>query len=512
MPVIYSTGGSEYQTGNWAEEIIEGENSVNAYWISKGMDGWRLDVANEVSDETWQHFRDSVKALDSDAVIIGEIWDDATKYLMGDMYDSVMNYQFRNNVVNFAKGTGAADTAKAMEKLRERYPEEAFYAMMNLVGSHDTTRILSYLDGIGDDRNQKDFDSAFPTYEGTSQLAKDRQYLVAFMQFTYAGAPTIYYGDEIGMVGSDDPDDRRAFEWGRGNRELVEYYAKLAAIRSEYSALRTGSVEYIDIRNDHLLAHVRSDKDATLLTIANNAQTAQTHTLGYDAVDLITGTVYPAHSEIAIQPLRGVILAMTDDVKDITVDTEGLRPAWHEAYTVGANPFTDVPESSFCFESVLWAVKEGVTEGTSATTFSPRDQCKRAHVVTFLWRAAGSPAPRTTVNPFVDVEKGTFYYEAVLWAVENGITSGVDDTHFAPGKECNRIQVVTFLYRAKGSPAVGSTANPFVDVPNGGWFTTPVLWALENGVTEGVDPSHFAPSAICNRAQVVTFLYRAYNK
>ena len=88
----------------------------------------------------------------------------------------------------------------------------------------------------------------------------------------------------------------------------------------------------------------------------------------------------------------------------------------------------------------------------------------------------------------------------------------MDDTHFAPGKECNRIQVVTFLYRAKGSPAVGSTANPFVDVPNGEWFTTPVLWALENGVTEGVDPTHFAPSAICNRAQVVTFLYRAYNK
>ena len=86
---------------------------------------------------------------------------------------------------------------------------------MNLVGSHDTTRLLSYLDGIGDDRNQKDFDSAFPTYEKTSQLAKDRQYLVAFLQFTYAGAPTIYYGDEIGMVGSDDPDDRRAFEWGK---------------------------------------------------------------------------------------------------------------------------------------------------------------------------------------------------------------------------------------------------------------------------------------------------------
>ena len=336
MPVIKSTNGSEYQTGNWSDEIIDGQNSVNAYWISKGMDGWRLDVANEVSDETWQKFRDSVKALNSDAVIIGEIWDDATKYLMGDMYDSVMNYMFRNAVTSYAMGTSAEETTRAMEKIRERYPEEAFYAMMNLVGSHDTTRILSYLDGIGDDRNQKDFDSAFPTYAKTSDTAKARQYLVAFLQFTYPGAPTIYYGDEIGMVGSDDPDDRRAFEWGKGNQELVEWYARLAAIREAYPALRTGDIRPMDLGNDALLAFTRSDDANTLIVIGNNSANAMTvdnlpatlSTTGY--VDLVTGESWDG----TVPARNGVILVTEDQAKEITVNTADLAPAYDPAYIV----------------------------------------------------------------------------------------------------------------------------------------------------------------------------------
>ena len=337
MPVIYSTNGSEYQTGNWAEEIISGENSVNAYWISKGMDGWRLDVANEVSDETWQNFRDAVKALDSEAVIIGEIWDDATKYLMGDMYDSVMNYLFRNAVTNFAKGASAGETTKAMEKIRERYPEEAFYAMMNLVGSHDTTRLLSYLDGIGDDRNQKDFNSAFPTYEGTSQLAKDRQYLVAFLQFTYAGAPTIYYGDEIGMVGSDDPDDRRAFEWGMGNEELVTWYARLAAIRNAYPSLRTGDVQPVSTGSSNLMAYWRDD----ILVISNNSTSAKSYAVEGDYIDLVTGAAYTG----TVPGLRGVILVPAEKALEITVDQKNLAPAYDPAYIVGAEqPEPEEPE------------------------------------------------------------------------------------------------------------------------------------------------------------------------
>lgn len=344
MPVIKSTNGSEYQTGNWAQEIIcnDSGDSVTQYWISKGMDGWRLDVANEVSDETWKAFRRSVKAMDSDAVIIGEIWDDATKYLLGDMYDSVMNYQFRNAATGFAMGAGAEETTKAMEKLRERYPEEAFYAMMNLVGSHDTTRLLSYLDGIGDDRNDKSLEAAFPTYENTSDTAKNRQYLVSFLQFTYAGAPTIYYGDEIGMVGADDPDDRRAFEWGKGNQELVEWYANLAAIREAYPALRTGSVETFSTGNGNVMGYVRRDGSDTLIVLANNGASAAVvkldlAALNVDAAELtdLMGsdcTVSEGTLTVNVPALRGAIL--TENVKTVSVNSAALAPAYDSAYIV----------------------------------------------------------------------------------------------------------------------------------------------------------------------------------
>ncbi|MGN1308181.1 MAG: alpha-amylase family glycosyl hydrolase, partial [Faecousia sp.] len=347
MPVIKSTNGSEYQTGNWAKEIIYNEDgtSVTQFWLSQGSNGWRLDVADEVSAETWREFRKSVKALDSDAVIVGEIWTDATGYLLGDMYDSVMNYMFRGAVTSFAMGGTAADSTKTLERLRERYPEEALYAMMNLVGSHDTTRILSYLDGIPDNRDDKSVDATFPTYEKTSELAKQRQYLTAFLQFTYAGAPTIYYGDEIGMVGADDPDDRRCFTWGKGNEELVTWYAKLAAIRAQYPALRTGSVEPFTV-NDNTMGYVRRDANDTIIVLASNSQSAQQITLkpadfGISAsalTDAVSGTAYTVAANgtiaVTIPALRGVIL--TENVKSVTVDKENLKPAYDPAYIVEA--------------------------------------------------------------------------------------------------------------------------------------------------------------------------------
>ena len=174
------------------------------------------------------------------------------------------------------------------------------------------------------------------------------------------------------------------------------------------------------------------------------------------------------------------------------------------------NPFSDVAPGSFFYEPVIWAIENGITNGTSATTFGPNDQCMRAHVVTFLWRAVGSPEPTRTDNPFVDVKPTDFYYKPVLWAVENGITSGMDATHFGPTAYCNRAQVVTFLYRTMGNPAVGAATNPFTDVAAGSFYEKPVLWAVENGVTAGLSATSFGPNSICNRAQIVTFLYRAF--
>ncbi|MBQ4550387.1 MAG: GH32 C-terminal domain-containing protein [Oscillospiraceae bacterium] len=174
------------------------------------------------------------------------------------------------------------------------------------------------------------------------------------------------------------------------------------------------------------------------------------------------------------------------------------------------NPFTDVPEDSFYIDPVLWAVEEGITSGTTATTFHPGGVCVRAQVVTFLWRAAGSPEPDSAVNPFVDVAMDEYYCKAVMWAYEQGITAGMDETHFAPSAECTRAQVVTFLWRYLGQPQPTVTGHPFTDVAEDQFCFVPMLWAVENGITSGMTATTFAPNAICNRAQVVTFLYRAF--
>ena len=175
-------------------------------------------------------------------------------------------------------------------------------------------------------------------------------------------------------------------------------------------------------------------------------------------------------------------------------------------------PFEDVQPGEFYYDPVVWAVENGITNGTSETTFGPDDQCMRAHVVTFLWRAMGSPEPTRTDNPFVDVHPYDFYYKSVLWALEKGITAGMDATHFGPTDYCNRAQVVTFLYRTMGSPNVAASSNPFTDVEAGSFYEKPVLWAVENGITNGLSATTFGPEAICNRAQIVTFLYRTLHE
>ena len=174
------------------------------------------------------------------------------------------------------------------------------------------------------------------------------------------------------------------------------------------------------------------------------------------------------------------------------------------------NPFMDVKEDAFYYDSVMWALEQGITSGTDLSHFAPNAQANRAQVVTFLWRAAGQPEPTVTENPFVDVEAGSFYEKAVLWAVEHGITNGIDATHFGPNENCNRAQVVTFLHRAMGSPEVSATDCPFTDVQSGAWYEAPILWAVENGVTNGMSADTFGVTTTCNRAQVVTFLYRTY--
>jgi len=173
--------------------------------------------------------------------------------------------------------------------------------------------------------------------------------------------------------------------------------------------------------------------------------------------------------------------------------------------------FVDVVEDDWFATQVAWAVSEKITTGTSATTFAPYAECTRAQVVTFLWRAAGEPKPTSSKNPFTDVKSDAYYYNAVLWAVEKGITSGMSATSFAPDTSCTRAQVVTFLWRAAGEPKPTSSKNPFTDVKSDAYYYNAVLWAVEKEITTGMTITTFEPDGVCNRAQIVTFLYRYIN-
>lgn len=171
------------------------------------------------------------------------------------------------------------------------------------------------------------------------------------------------------------------------------------------------------------------------------------------------------------------------------------------------NPFVDVSSGAVYHNAVLWAYKNDITGGTDAYHFSPYNDCTRGQVVTFLWRAAGCPSPRSTSNPFVDVKSGSYCYDAVMWAYQKGITGGVDATHFMPDRTVTREQFVTMLWKYHGSPSV-TCANPFVDVSRGSYCYDAVMWAYKTGVTKGIDSAHFGVGEPCQRYQVVLFLYR----
>lgn len=169
--------------------------------------------------------------------------------------------------------------------------------------------------------------------------------------------------------------------------------------------------------------------------------------------------------------------------------------------------FEDVKAADYYNAPVIWAGANGITKGMTATQFRPGNPCTRAQLVTFLWRAAGSPDPKNSNNPFTDVDLGAYYGKAVLWAVENGVTKGTSADKFSPNAQCTRGQIVTFIYRAAGEPKVQNTNNPFTDV-KGGAFYNAILWAVENGITNGYANGEFRPNNTCTRAQGVTFLYR----
>ena len=216
-----------------------------------------------------------------------------------------------------------------------------------------------------------------------------------------------------------------------------------------------------------------------------------------------TGATFFRGNETA---LNTVVINGVEITPEVTVETEAEPAAQAEADN---NPFTDINTSQYFYNAVLWAVDKEVTNGATDTTFEPMTNCTRGQVVTFLYRAMGSPEVETKENSFKDINASQYYYDAVLWAKEMGITDGKAEGKFAPDDTCTRGEIVTFLHRAKGYPEAETKENPFNDVAATDFYYDAVLWAVENGITDGTEPGKFAPTVICNRGTTVTFLYRA---
>ena len=256
----------------WRDFAYGARDSVMKTWLDHGTAGWRMDVVPWVPDDFWREWRTAVKTHRPDAITIAETWFDASKYFIGDMFDSTMNYIFRNAVLDYAGGGDAAALVAQLELMREQYPAPAFHALMNLLSSHDKARSLHVLGWRDDDDG------------GQEALAKARFRLALFFQMTYPGAPAVYYGDEVGLSGGDDPDNRRPFPWadegGAPDEALHAEFRRLIALRHAHPILRRGSLGAPLHVDDHVVVLPRRLGAQFALIASNNADSARTVSVG----------------------------------------------------------------------------------------------------------------------------------------------------------------------------------------------------------------------------------------
>jgi glycosidase len=242
-------------------------DSVMLHWLARGAAGWRMDVAPWVPDDFWREWRAAIKAQDPQAITVAETWFDASKYFVGDMFDSTMNYIFRNSVLDYANGGDARASYRNLELLRENYPPQSLHALMNLLSTHDTARSLHL----------------FGWKEGATPeaiaLAKQRLRLAMFFQFSYPGAPAIFYGDEVGVTGGEDPYNRGTYPWaelgGQPDMALHDYVTSLAKMRREHPVLSHGTLEAPLLLDEHAVVLLRRADGAWALTAVNNGAEAK---------------------------------------------------------------------------------------------------------------------------------------------------------------------------------------------------------------------------------------------
>ena len=247
--------------------------------------------------------------------------------------------------------------------------------------------------------------------------------------------------------------------------------------------------------------------DVSVLNDGNGKAFASPAKAAADTAITLTATPNAGYHFKAWRVILGGV-TITGNKFTMPAEDVEVQAVFEKDAPISKHPFLDVPAGAYYEDAVVWAVGKGITSGTNATTFDPNGTCTRAQAVTFLWRAAGSPTPKTKLMPFPDVPVGSYYWNAVLWAIEQGITEGTSYLTFSPNDSCTRAQIVTFLWRSKGNPAVSGNV-PFTDVAPDAYYAAAVTWAEKNGITGGIGNGLFGSNNTCTRAQIVTFLYRA---
>ncbi len=312
---IYTLPAVNEGEDSYRDYIIRGEHSIVRRWLQAGADGWRLDVADELPDDFIRELHQAVRAADPNAVVIGEVWEDGStkiaygvrrRHILGGHCDGLMNYPFRNGLISFLLGADAACFRDAMETLRENYPPFAFASAMNFLGTHDTPRILTLL-GVGSDcrENTKAWRANFRMDAGQRALALARLRLGALVLFAFPGAPTIYYGDEAGMEGFEDPFNRRTFPWGAEDKALTAWYAALGQARKSLLPLRRGDLRWLRAEG-RVLAFSRTWEGETVIAAVNAGDAPEQLPLDGAFRDRMSGERFT--DTVPLPPLTGRLL------------------------------------------------------------------------------------------------------------------------------------------------------------------------------------------------------------
>ena len=306
---------------SYVDYIIDGENSIIRRWLKAGASGWRLDVADELPGWFIEKARKAVEETKSDGLLIGEVWEDASnkiaysqrrKYLLGSELHGVMNYPFRTALLTYLKGGDASGFRDAMETIRENYPQEAFYANMNFLGTHDTARILTVL-GADEPPASKEERASFRLSPAQRERGAALLRLAALALFSFPGVPTVFYGDEAGMEGWEDPFNRGTYPWGRADTAIRDYFARLGGRRKPRTSLRRGSIRWLEAQG-RLTAYIRETAGERSVTVLNAGDTEQPFEMDWPwetCTDLLSGRkLTPVDGRLALKlgPYEGLLL------------------------------------------------------------------------------------------------------------------------------------------------------------------------------------------------------------